>query len=81
MCRSIRTLRPPYADEVTEADVRAAALQYVKKISGFQRPAPHNAEAFERAVDAVAATTAQLLDSLQVRGQGAPTVHPAIHAH
>ena len=81
MCRSIRTLRPPFADDVTEADVRAAAVQYVKKISGFQKPAPHNAEAFERAVDAVAATTAQLLDSLQVRGKTAPTVHRATHAH
>ena len=68
MCRSIKTLRPPYADHVTEQDVRAAAVQYVKKISGFQRPAPHNAEAFDRAVDAVAATTTELLDSLHVRG-------------
>ena len=79
MCRSIRTLRPPYADEVTEADVRAAALQYVKKISGFQRPAPHNAEAFDRAVEEVAATTARLLDSLRVRGH--PTPQLTDHAH
>ena len=81
MCRSIRTLRPPFADDVTEADVRAAAVQYVKKISGFQRPAPHNAAAFERAVDAVAATTAQLLDSLQVRGHSAATGRTANHTH
>jgi hypothetical protein len=71
MCRSIRTLRPPYADNVTEADVHAAAVQYVKKISGFQKPAPHNAQAFDRAVEAVAASTAQLLASLQVRGHTA----------
>jgi len=46
MCRSIKTLRPPFAEHVTDEDVRAAARQYVKKISGFQRPAKHNAEAF-----------------------------------
>ena len=73
MCRSIKTLREPYAAEVTEADVRAAALQYVRKISGFRAPAAHNAEAFERAVDAVAAATGELLDQLVVRsGAGRP---------
>jgi hypothetical protein len=68
MCRSIKTLREPFVSEVGDDDVRAAALQYVKKISGFQRPAPHNAEAFERAVDAVAAATQELLDQLVIRG-------------
>jgi hypothetical protein len=67
MCRSIKTLRPPYADHVTDEDVRAAALQYVKKISGFQRPAKHNAEAFEQAVQAVASATAVLLGQLEIR--------------
>ncbi|MDA3629997.1 DUF2277 domain-containing protein [Saccharopolyspora oryzae] len=69
MCRSIKTLRPPYADEVTEGDVRAAALQYVRKISGFRQPAAHNAEAFDQAVDEIEQATAKLLASLQVRGQ------------
>lgn len=69
MCRSIKTLRQPYAEQVTEADVRAAALQYVKKISGFQKPASHNAEAFEQAVAAVAQATQDLLDHLEIRGQ------------
>ncbi|HYN96678.1 MAG TPA: DUF2277 family protein [Pilimelia sp.] len=69
MCRSIKTLREPYAEEVTDADVRAAALQYVRKISGFQRPAPHNAEAFEAAVAAVTAATEELLGRLVVRGR------------
>jgi len=69
MCRSIKTLRPPFTDEVTDDDVRAAALQYVRKISGFRAPAAHNAEAFAKAVDAVAAATAELLSSLEVRGQ------------
>jgi hypothetical protein len=62
MCRSIKTLREPYVDAVTDDDVRAAALQYVRKISGFRAPTAHNAEAFAEAVDAVAASTRTLLD-------------------
>ena len=63
MCRNIRTLynfEPP----VTEDEVRDAALQYVRKISGFNKPSQANEEAFNRAVDAVAAASAELLDSL-----------------
>jgi hypothetical protein len=63
MCRSIHTLynfEPP----ATEEDVRAAALQYVRKVSGFTKPSRANAEAFERAVDAVAAVSSRLLDEL-----------------
>ena len=63
MCRSIHTLYnfdPP----ATEEEVRAAALQYVRKVSGFTKPSRANADAFERAVDAVAAATAELLDGL-----------------
>jgi hypothetical protein len=71
MCRSIKTLREPYTPDVTDADVRAAALQYVRKISGFRAPAGHNAEAFERAVASVAEATRELLDHLEVRGQRA----------
>ena len=78
MCRSIKTLRPPYAEQVTDEDIRAAALQYVRKISGFRAPAGHNAEAFGHAVDAVAAATATLLGQLQVRP--APHAGPAPHA-
>jgi hypothetical protein len=69
LCRSIKTLREPYTENVTEADVRAAALQYVRKISGFRAPAGHNAQAFDDAVAAVAAATRDLLDHLEVRGQ------------
>ncbi|KOT65498.1 MULTISPECIES: DUF2277 domain-containing protein [Streptomyces] len=69
MCRSIKTLRPPATPEVTEDDIRAAALQYVRKISGFRAPAAHNREVFEQAVDAVAAATHDLLAGLQVRGR------------
>ncbi|MEU4090847.1 DUF2277 domain-containing protein [Streptomyces sp. NPDC026673] len=71
MCRSIKTLRPPMTPEVGEEDIRAAALQYVRKISGFRAPAAHNREAFEEAVDAVAAATRELLAGIQVRGQRA----------
>jgi hypothetical protein len=63
MCRNIRPLanfEPP----VTGEEVAAAALQYVRKISGMTRPAQVNAEAFERAVAEVAAASARLLDSL-----------------
>ncbi|MEZ5116450.1 MAG: DUF2277 domain-containing protein [Candidatus Nanopelagicales bacterium] len=68
MCRSIKTLRPPFTDDVTADDVRAAALQYVRKVSGFRQPAPHNRAAFDRAVHEVEAATEMLLASLQVRG-------------
>jgi hypothetical protein len=64
VCRSIKTLREPYTESVTDDDVRAAALQYVRKISGFRAPSKANREAFEAAVDAVAETTASLLDDL-----------------
>jgi hypothetical protein len=67
MCRSIKTLREPYTSDVTGEDVRAAALQYVRKISGFRSPSARNAEAFERAVDAVAAATQALLDDLELK--------------
>ena len=65
--RSIKTLREPFTENVTDADVRAAALQYVRKVSGFRAPAAHNAEAFDRAVDNIASATAALLDQLEVR--------------
>jgi hypothetical protein len=63
MCRNIRTLYnfdPP----ATEDEVHAAAVQYVRKISGFTRPSIANADAFERAVDAVAEASSTLLAEL-----------------
>jgi len=68
MCRSIQTLRPPFHDDPTAEEVRAAALQYVRKVSGFRTPAPHNAEAFEAAVESIAAATEVMLERLVVRG-------------
>jgi hypothetical protein len=63
MCRNIRTLHN-FEPPATEDEVRGAALQYVRKISGFTKPSQANTEAFERAVDAVTAISAQLLDEL-----------------
>lgn len=68
MCRSIKTLRAPFEPVVTEDDIRAAARQYVRKVSGFHNPAPHNAEVFERAVEEIAEATRRLLDDIVVRG-------------
>jgi hypothetical protein len=70
VCRSIKTLRPPFTEEVTDDDVTAAARQYVRKISGFHRPAAHNVAVFEEAVAAVAAATRDLLAHLEVRSSG-----------
>ena len=66
MCRSIKTLRPPFEEAVTDEDVRAAALQYVRKISGFRKPSQANEKAFETAVKQIAATSQRLLDALVV---------------
>lgn len=61
-------MRPPFTETVTPEDVRAAALQYVRKISGFRQPAPHNAEAFDLAVETITRASEELLGSLRVRG-------------
>jgi hypothetical protein len=63
MCRSIHELYN-FEPQATEEEVRAAALQYVRKISGFHKPSRANAEAFERAVDEVAAASGRLLAEL-----------------
>lgn len=63
MCRNIHTLYN-FEPAASEDEVHAAALQYVRKISGFTKPSQANAEAFERAVDEVAAISARLLGEL-----------------
>jgi hypothetical protein len=63
MCRNIRTLHN-FEPPATQEEVRSAALQYVRKISGSSRPSQANAAAFERAVDAVAAASERLLGEL-----------------
>jgi hypothetical protein len=64
MCRNIKLLfnfEPP----VTEGEIRAASLQYVRKISGFQKPSQGNEEVFNRAVEEVAAASSRLLSALE----------------
>jgi hypothetical protein len=63
MCRNIRTLHN-FEPPASEDEVRAAALQYVRKISGFTKPSAVNKEAFERAVEDVTAVSARLLGEL-----------------
>ena len=64
MCRSIKTLRrPDYI--VTEEEIQAAALQYVRKISGYRKPSRRNQETFDRAVAQVAAATQKMLETFQ----------------
>jgi hypothetical protein len=68
MCRSIKTLfnfQPP----ATEDEIRAASLQFVRKISGYGKPSQANEEAFNRAVEQVAAAAHRLLDSLQTSAE------------
>jgi hypothetical protein len=63
MCRNIHTLFN-FEPEATDEEVRDAALQYVRKISGFTKPSQTNVEAFDRAVDAVATASSRLLSEL-----------------
>ncbi len=63
MCRSIKRLREGTLT-ATEDEIREAALQFVRKVSGFRTPSRRNAEAFDRAVDEVASTSKRLLDAV-----------------
>ncbi len=68
MCRSIKTLRNAEIP-ATDEEIRAAALQYVRKVSGFRQPSRLNADQFEHSVDRIAAVTEELLANLVVRGR------------
>jgi len=79
MCRNIRTLfnfEPPATDE----EVRAASLQFVRKLSGFNAPSKANAEAFERAIDEVSAAARRLVDSLTTTADPRDRVEEAAKA-
>jgi hypothetical protein len=79
MCRSIKTLRgqePP----ATDADVRAAALQFVRKLSGYRSPSTANQAVFDTAVDQVSEAAERLLGGLATRGGGRRTMVIADHA-
>ena len=75
MCRNITTLRG-LEPAATPEEMEAAARQYVRKVSGVQKPTPATDEAFERAVAAVAEATADLLAALPPRRQPPPTLPP-----
>jgi len=68
MCRSIKTLRRP-EPPVTDEEITAAALQFVRKVSGFRKPSKTNQVAFDQSVDSIAERVKELLDAL-----GAPRV-------
>lgn len=67
MCRSIKVLRDG-ATPASREEIEAAALQYVRKISGFRQPATHNAAVFDAAVAEISTASGNLLDSLEIRG-------------
>jgi len=67
MCRSIKTLRTEAV--VEDEEVRAAALQFVRKISGYRKPSKRNEAAFDAAVDEIAGATQRLLDGLAYSGE------------
>lgn len=67
MCRSIKRLREGDVP-ATEEEIEAAALQFVRKISGFRQPATHNNEVFNQAVAEIAASSQNLLEGLEIRG-------------
>ena len=75
MCRNITTLRG-LEPEATDEEVEAAARQYVRKVSGVQKPSARTEEAVERAVRTIAAATAELLEALPPRQQPPPTLPP-----
>jgi hypothetical protein len=66
MCRSIKRLREPYGQgHATDEEIREAALQFVRKVSGFQAPSARHEEAFSAAVDEVAGSSKRLLDAIE----------------
>ena len=72
MCRSIKTLRLPEGQS-TDEEVRAAALQFVRKVSGYRKPSRVNEGVFYAAVDEIAAASRRLLESLKTGAQARPS--------
>jgi len=66
MCRNIRVLRNP-DHRPSDEEISLAALQYVRKVSGYRQPSRRNQQAFEQAVEEIAATTRRLLDELETK--------------
>ena len=84
MCRSIKTLRRPET-AATTGEIEAAARQFVRKVSGFRQPSSRNAEAFDAAIEDVAATASRLLEALGVDVEAGPDRwtpgKPRAHSH
>ena len=80
VCRSIKTLRPPYVEDVTPSEIEAAALQYVRKVAGMRAPSAANRAAFEAAVRDIAAATTSLLAGVHVRAAPAPSGERAVRS-
>ena len=66
MCRNIKQLRQP-ENPATDEEIQAAALQYVREVSGYRQPSRLNQDAFNQAIDEISATTRKLLESLVTR--------------
>ena len=79
MCRNIRTLHN-FAPPATADEIRAASLQFVRKVSGFTRPSKANEEAFHRAVEQVAQAAKDLLDGLVTDARPRDREHEAVKA-
>jgi len=71
MCRNIKILRAPYAVGVTDDDVHAAALEYVRTVGGVRLPGPHHEEAFSQTVETIGAATRELLARLEASAEPA----------
>lgn len=79
MCRNIRRLHH-FEPPATEAEIQASALQFVRKLTGMNKPAKHNEAAFERAVKQVVKVTKDLFDSLEVQGPAHTREEEAVRA-
>jgi len=80
MCRNIRTLHN-FAPPATEDEIHAAARQYVRKVSGMTKPSSANQEAFDEAIEAIAATTSALLETLVTKAAPRDREIEAAKAH
>ncbi len=78
MCRSIKTLRQ-HNGLATDDEIRAAALQFVRKVSGYRQPSQANTEAFYNAVDDIATATRHMLITLKTRRMAYATQNKTIH--
>jgi hypothetical protein len=79
MCRSIQQLRQP-GELVSEAEIQAAALQFVRKVSGYRKPSRKNQEVFNQAVEAIALATREMLEGLELVSHQTTSTGDKVHA-